>query len=171
MSYSIVQAASQIELGSAASGLVPVGDGSRGCRDTAHRALAFPQTRAGAVGAPPSGGPVNSLRQLRRERSDLSRWDPYDPEMLLLSLACERTRRAPAERLLIAVLEDAIRSYVRTAHVKTGRQRSLFATTRGWIASRDRTWLFSFENICDVLDLQSDRIRSRLRAWRLAHRV
>jgi len=27
---------------------------------------------------------------------------------------------------------------------------------RGWFESRDRRWLFSFERICEALDLDSD---------------
>jgi len=33
---------------------------------------------------------------------------------------------------------------------------------RAWIARRDRDSLFSFESICDVLELDGDRLRSKL---------
>ena len=35
-----------------------------------------------------------------------------------------------------------------------------------WIEDADRTWLFSFQNICDVLGLDADYLRRGLRVWK-----
>ena len=37
-----------------------------------------------------------------------------------------------------------------------------------WLFSNDYTWFLSFQNICDVLDLDSSSLRERLVAWRNA---
>jgi hypothetical protein len=42
------------------------------------------------------------------------------------------------------------------------RQRVL-----AWFVSQDRSWPFSFENICDAIDLDPDRMRAAL--GRLGH--
>jgi hypothetical protein len=35
-----------------------------------------------------------------------------------------------------------------------------------WVTSEDRTWLFSFENICDTLEINAEYVRRGLREWR-----
>ena len=34
-----------------------------------------------------------------------------------------------------------------------------------WFSSRDAEWLFSFRNICDILDLDAEKILARLGLW------
>jgi hypothetical protein len=67
-----------------------------------------------------------------------------------------------AERALMrAVLEDAILCI----GGPTGASRSkaeLAREARAWVASEDRLWPYSFENICDVLGLAADTLRRRL---------
>ena len=36
---------------------------------------------------------------------------------------------------------------------------------REWVTSCDRTWLFSFENICDTLEISAEYVRRGLREW------
>jgi len=69
---------------------------------------------------------------------------------------------SPEKRLLMAVLLDAIEELkVVTQSAREGsdaRHRKLAA----WFAARDVSWPFSFENVCEHLDLNADCIRSRL---------
>jgi AraC-like DNA-binding protein len=61
-----------------------------------------------------------------------------------------------------AVLVDAIRC---VADARPGRRRvAEAARARRWIAARDRDWPFSFERICEALDVDPDHLRRRLRA-------
>jgi len=65
-------------------------------------------------------------------------------------------------RLMIAVLAHALRSLFSDA-VRPGRgaARRLRQDLR-WLVSDDRTDPFSFERICEALDVDADRIRSHV---------
>jgi len=70
----------------------------------------------------------------------------------------------PEQRLMLAVLQDAIRAYFRGAHTHDVRQRRLCNEAVRWIEDGDTVWPYSFENICVALDLDAATVRRRLRA-------
>ena len=94
----------------------------------------------------------------------------FEPDVLLPAQFFAAFRRAGGldrERLLmLAVLEDAVDCYQKYAHSRDLRGRQVFEEAREWVTSVDRTWLFSFENICDVLDIDSEYVRRGLHAWK-----
>jgi hypothetical protein len=67
---------------------------------------------------------------------------------------------------MLAVLEDAIDCYQKFAHARDPRGTQMFDEAREWVSSTDRSWLFSFENICDTLEINADYVRRGLREWR-----
>jgi hypothetical protein len=69
-------------------------------------------------------------------------------------------------RLMLAVLEDAIDCFQKYAHTSDLRGRQLFLESHEWIMSPDKRWLFSFENICQIVDMNPDYIRQGLSRWR-----
>ena len=70
------------------------------------------------------------------------------------------------KRLMVAILGDAIATYLKYARSTAPKARGLFAEAREWIESRDQTWPFSFERICEALDVEPDRLRIVARARR-----
>lgn len=73
-------------------------------------------------------------------------------------------RESSAFRLMVGVLEDAVDLY-RKACDPCGRmpprhRRELSS----WFESTERHWPFSFERICEVLSMDPDGVRRRLRA-------
>jgi hypothetical protein len=64
---------------------------------------------------------------------------------------------------MIAVLEDAVHTYLKTSRADGPERRALFAETAAWFADRDASWFYSFENVCAVLDLDPEYIRRWLR--------
>jgi hypothetical protein len=42
----------------------------------------------------------------------------------------------------------------------------MYDEAREWVSSGDRSWLFSFENICDTLEINAEYVRRGLREWR-----
>jgi hypothetical protein len=73
-------------------------------------------------------------------------------------------RESSAFRLMVGVLDDAVDLY-RMACDPHGRmpprhRRELNA----WFESTERQWPFSFERICEVLGMDPDGVRRRLRA-------
>lgn len=79
-----------------------------------------------------------------------------------------RAARHGEKRLMIAILEDAVAVYLGHREPTTSKRRRLFRDTERWLRSRDTTWVFSFERICEMLDLDPAWIRRGLRRRREA---
>ena len=94
----------------------------------------------------------------------------FQPDTVLPVQYFDRLRRRTEyngeRRLLIAVLEDAVDVYRKQAGLHDARSKALFRDAEMWIEDADRTWLFSFQNICDVLDLDAEYLRRGLRSWK-----
>src|SRR5215831_21084125 len=90
-----------------------------------------------------------------------------EPDTLLASQYFDRVRgRAPRDaerRLMIAVLEDAVRIYLKHAGSE-GEAGELFRETEEWVEDRTADHLYAFENICAVLDLDAEYLRRGLGA-------
>jgi len=69
------------------------------------------------------------------------------------------------QRLLFAVLQDAVASWFRYREVSTIRGRHRFDEVATWFESPDKGWLYAFERICEALDLAPDYIRLGLQRW------
>ncbi|HZP41490.1 MAG TPA: hypothetical protein VFD84_08245 [Candidatus Binatia bacterium] len=63
------------------------------------------------------------------------------------------TREIGELRLMAAVLEDAVNVLRKRPRSRAGRE------AREWMASRDTTWPFSYERICEALDLDPNTVR------------
>ena len=96
----------------------------------------------------------------------------FEPDILLPNQYFAAFRRGRAvegeRRLMLAVLEDAVDSYRKHALTRDPREQACFLEAREWFFSGDRSWLFAFENICDVLEMNADYLRSGLDKWRRA---
>lgn len=78
---------------------------------------------------------------------------------------------APEHRLMMAVLEDAVRCVEKYRVATYARDRRLFHEAKQWLLAAELRWPYSFECICAVLDLDADAVRNRLRlARRSDHR-
>jgi hypothetical protein len=78
----------------------------------------------------------------------------------------ERIHKQPECRLLWAVLQDGIETYVKYAFARNRRGQRLFREVEEWIMHDDPTWLCSFVSICHILGLEPGYVRARLRSWR-----
>ncbi len=79
----------------------------------------------------------------------------------------ERIRTQPECRLLWAVLQDGVETYMKYAGVTGRRGKRLFAEAERWIMADDPTWLCSFVSICHILGLEPDYLRMGLKRWRM----
>ena len=96
------------------------------------------------------------------------------PDSTLLPPQIQRTADPVGETgvkaLMIAVLEDAITCLGTTCRT-TGVHARLHAVAAArWIRSRERSWPFAFESICDVLGIDGERLRRHL-LWAYANGV
>ena len=69
----------------------------------------------------------------------------------------------PERELLIAILEDAIYSYRKYRWARDGEGKENFREAEEWIMEGSDDWIFSFNSICELLGLDPDYIRRRLR--------
>ncbi len=73
----------------------------------------------------------------------------------------------PETRLMAAVLESAISEWLLRRETCTTprhpRRVTLDEDVPGWFTSTDRSWPYSFENICGALGFDADTVRRRLR--------
>jgi len=95
----------------------------------------------------------------------------FEPDVLLPNQFFASFRRGRAiegeKRLMLAVLEDAVDAFRKHALAEDPRSQASFHEAREWIFSDDQKWLFSFENICQTLDMNCCYIRQGLDNWRL----
>jgi hypothetical protein len=68
----------------------------------------------------------------------------------------------PELRLMMAVLEDALKCYFDYARRKNSRESKLFEEVEQWLFFESNEELFSFENICSVLHIDPGYVRRGL---------
>ena len=77
-----------------------------------------------------------------------------------------RSPSEPEKRLMFALLEDAVTCFQRYLFARNGREKELFHEAEDWILQENSDWLFSFENICEVLALSPSYLRQGLLRWK-----
>jgi hypothetical protein len=109
------------------------------------------------------------LKPLRQEMEDKLP-GLFEPHTVLPVQYFTRLQRSAAksgeQRLMVAILEDAVAVCSRANAPKTSKGRQVLRETLRWIRSNDRTWMFSFLRVCDMLDLDASAIRRGIRIMR-----
>jgi hypothetical protein len=72
----------------------------------------------------------------------------------------------PIKRLMLAVLEDALRCLHKHADAKNGARRRMYREAEQWLWGESRTAIFSFTVVCETLGIEPEYLRSGLRRWR-----
>ena len=73
---------------------------------------------------------------------------------------------APVKRLMMAVLEDALRCFQNNADARSGPRRRAFAEAEQWLCTDKGEGAFSFETVCETLGIEPQYLRSGLCEWR-----
>ena len=76
--------------------------------------------------------------------------------------------RKGEERLMFAVLESAVEDFQKYFLARNPGTKKLFQETEEWLLEKESDELFSFENICETLQLHPDYIRQGLLRWKEA---
>src|SRR5271154_7528458 len=66
------------------------------------------------------------------------------------------------QRLMLAVLVDAINILQGWNRVGSARKRRAFAEAGQWVTTRGRDYPFSFDSVCDALGIEPEMLRERL---------
>ena len=104
--------------------------------------------------------PARSRRGTRR-RPEASDYDTLLPIQYYHSVA-GGTSPSGEFRLFFAILEDALRCYVRDKHCTGGQKRVDFLDARKWFFARGMPHVFSFESVCAHLGIDASWLRARL---------
>jgi len=96
----------------------------------------------------------------------------FQPDILIptqfLATYQRRFHLDPERGLMLAVLQDAVICFQEHLGATCKRKRALFLDAEDWLFDGDRSYLFSFENVCEALGFQSDYLRRGLLRWREA---
>jgi len=94
----------------------------------------------------------------------------FEPDTLLPIQYFEAMRKKHLlegeKRLILSVLEDAIECFMKCIDASTSKGQRLFREADEWIAHEDKRWVFSFDNVCDMLDINPEYMRGGLRRWK-----
>jgi hypothetical protein len=72
----------------------------------------------------------------------------------------------PIKRLMLAILEDALRCLHKHAGAKNGARRRIYREAEQWLCGQGGSAIFSFTVVCETLGIEPDYLRSGLRQWR-----
>jgi len=105
-----------------------------------------------------------------RHEAEERRNDLCEPDVLLPTqyfAALKRKSVACGEhRLLVAIIQDAVECFQKHIHARDTKRRALYADAERWIDEDDDRSTFSFNNICELLGMNSDYLRKGLLDWR-----
>lgn len=94
----------------------------------------------------------------------------FEPDTLLPIQYFEAMRRKHLlegeKRLILSVLEDAVECFMKCIDSSTSKGQRLFRDAEEWINLEDKHWVFSFDNVCEMLDINPTYLRAGLRRWK-----
>jgi hypothetical protein len=94
----------------------------------------------------------------------------FEPDTLLPIQYFEAMRKKHLlegeKRLILSVLEDAVECFMKCIDAATNKGQRLFREADEWITHEDKRWVFSFDNVCDMLDINADYMRVGLNKWK-----
>lgn len=94
----------------------------------------------------------------------------FQPDILIDAQFQASQRRRfhlePERVLMLAVLQDAVGCFQEHVGARCKRKQSMHSDAEEWIASSDRSYPFSFENICEALGFEPAYMREGLARWK-----
>jgi len=82
---------------------------------------------------------------------------------------CRRkSYRESEEKLMLAVLDDAIACFQKYAFARDRKRKVLFQEAEEWVQATNHDWPFSFANVCEILGFAPDYLRQGLGQWKTA---
>ncbi len=72
----------------------------------------------------------------------------------------------PEKSFMLAILEYAVASFQKDIFARDSKGKTKFHETEDWILEENSDWIFSFENICEVLGFNPSYVRQGLLRWK-----
>ena len=93
----------------------------------------------------------------------------FEPDIMLpaqyFAVLRKSAPQGPEYLLVLAMLQDAVECVQKYRFAMDPNGRELYTDAYDWIASDDRQWPFSFENVCDILKINPEYLRTGLFRW------
>ena len=112
----------------------------------------------------------------KRERMGLEAYDfspssLFQPDALTPAQYLETFKRKTylegEKKLLFAVLEDAVVSFQKFCLVRDRKGKEHFKDVEDWMrGEKEEDWLFSFNTVCELLEINADYLRRGLLEWK-----
>src|SRR6266849_6402293 len=94
----------------------------------------------------------------------------FEPDTLLPIQYFEAMRRKHLlegeKRLILSVLEDAVECFMKCIDSPSNKGQRLFREADEWIFLEDTRWVFSFDNVAEMLDINPEYMRRGLKDWK-----
>jgi hypothetical protein len=94
----------------------------------------------------------------------------FQPDTLLSAQYFENLRRKthfqPEKKLMWALLQDAVNSYRDNLFSRHRKKKRIFLETEQWILAANTDWIFSFDSVCEALELNPAYVRQGLLRWK-----
>jgi hypothetical protein len=94
----------------------------------------------------------------------------FEPDRLAHAQFFSNFRRKtliePERKLTLAILEDAINCFQGNVSVESGKRKKLFEDAQEWFLAEGTDWVFSFQNVCELLAIDPDYLRAGLMRWK-----
>jgi hypothetical protein len=71
----------------------------------------------------------------------------------------------PESRLMLVVLQDALRCLDKYALTRNSKGKTLFQETEAWLFATNEDWVFSFNNVCEALGFNPEYVRKQVMHW------
>lgn len=98
----------------------------------------------------------------------------FQPDILIDAQFQSSQRRHfhldPERVLMLAILQDAVVCFQEHVAARCKRKQSMHRDAAEWISNTDRSYLFSFENVCEALGFDADYMREGLLRWKRTSR-
>ena len=108
----------------------------------------------------------NNAASIGRDRRSYLSYEPdVNSQYQYLHVFRQKPHTIAEEKLMFAVLTDAIECFQRYANAADAKSRALYNDAAAWISNRDTASIFSFENICETLRLNPSYLRLGLMQW------
>lgn len=109
------------------------------------------------------------LRKATCNRLVTDGWSSRDPaDDAIIEAVYKKNLREGEERLMLAVLESAVEDFQKYVFARRLSEKKLFQQAEEWFLEKDSDELFSFESICETLQLHPEYIRQGLLLWKEA---
>jgi hypothetical protein len=93
----------------------------------------------------------------------------FVPDLLTPTQYYDSKRRdssdIPLKRLMMAVLQDAIRCFQKGAHAKSKSKQRYLCEVHEWVFGENGEGPFAFQSVCEILDIAPQYLRRGLAEW------